>query len=245
MENKRITSVKTKIKPIIEGKYIVQEGFNPNYIVTNKGMRLSRVRIMATIVDKFISEDKKFGSITVDDATETIRAKVFNAVSMFDDLEVGDIADIVGRVREYQGEIYIMPEVVKKAEDPNWEILRELEIRELEKEWEEKRSTIQELKNQTSDMSELKKIAMERYNIEDEDVESIVQSSEVSEEKEENDINETVLKLIIECDDGSGCDYTVLIEKSGLEEEIIDSVINEFLTDGICFEPRPGKIKKL
>ena len=243
MEKKRLTAIKTKIKNITGGKYVVQEGFNPNYILTGNGMRLSRVRVLATIVDKFLSDTNRFASITLDDSTDTIRAKIFNAVSIFDNFSVGDLADVVGRIREYQGEVYILPETVIKADDKNMEILRELEIKKQENEYEEKRKAVAEHQNSVSDLNELKKIMKEMHNIEPHEVEAIMaatpESTDTKREKEK------ILSLISEFGGGEGCDYTILLENSGMEEDVIDSVVNELLEEGTCFEPKPGKIKKI
>ena len=99
MEKKRINSVKTRIKDITGGRY-VQDGVNPNYILTNYGARLSRVCLLGTIVDKFVSESGKFASVTIDDGTDTIRVKAVNAISMFDKVVIGTELDMVARVKE-------------------------------------------------------------------------------------------------------------------------------------------------
>lgn len=244
MEKKRITTAKTRIKDITKGRYVVQGGLNPNYVLTVMGQRLSRVRIAATVVDKFLSETGKFAAITVDDGTDTIRAKVFNAVSMFDGIEVGDHADIIARIKEYNGEIYIVPEIITKVE-PNFELLRELELRQQERQAQKKREIIFAYKNQTADLSELARILKERENIEEEELEAILQTQQVEEKKETVSSKELVLELIKNLDTGQGCDYSELLEASNMPEEVIDMVVNELLAEGVCFEPRPGKIKKL
>ncbi len=247
MERKRLTAVKTRIKPAVAGTFVTQPGFESNYVLTDTGMRLSRIRVMATVVDKFLSESGKLASITLDDGTATVRAKAFNAVSFFDKVSAGDVADLVGRLRQYQGEIFIVPEVVRKTDDINWEILRELEIREQEKAWNERRGTIIEYQKQTSDMDELKKIMKERFGINPLDVEAVIQSlGMIGENAEEpNKQKEIILRFISELDSGEGCDYSELISKSGLAEDVIDSAVEELLEEGSCFEPKPGKIKKL
>ena len=37
MDKKRLTAIKTKIAPVVNGKFVVQEGFNPNYVLTDFG----------------------------------------------------------------------------------------------------------------------------------------------------------------------------------------------------------------
>ncbi len=248
MERKRITAMKTRIKPVVSGKYAAAQGFTPGFVVTDRGLRLSRVRMLATVVDKFMSETGKFASITLDDGTDTIRAKMFNGVSIFDSVPVGGIVDIIGKIKEYQGEIYLIPEVIKSIDDPNWEILRELELRKIDGEWEEKRKIVFEHQKQATDLAELKRMMKERFEISSQDVESICQSSGETEDAEEDPRKTTkdvVLSLISQIDKGEGCDYSELIEKSGLSEDLLDAAVNDLLEEGVCFEPRPGRIKKL
>ncbi len=246
MERKRLTAIKTRIKPVVTGTYITQPGFESNYVLTDTGIRHSRVRIMATIVDKFLSESGKLASITLDDGTATIRAKIFNTSAFFDKVSIGDVVDLVGRLKEYQGEIFVLPEIVRKTDNPNWELLRELEIRGFQKEWNDKRGSVIENSKQTSDMDELKKIMKERYAILPEEVEAIMQSvTAIAEEAPQVRQKDIILRLITELDSGEGCDYSELISKSGLPEDAIDSVVEELLEEGNCFEPKPGKIKKL
>ena len=157
MEKKRLTAIKTDIKSVISGKYVVRSGFESNYVLTPLGMKLSRVRILATVVDKFMSESGKFASITLDDGTATIRAKAFSTLSIMDGIGEGDIVDVVAKVKEYQDEVYVMPEVIAKK-DFYWEMLRSLELKKQKEEWGEKRRSILENQKQTSDLEELKKV---------------------------------------------------------------------------------------
>ena len=249
MERKRLTAIKTRIKPITSGKFVPQPGFEPNYVLTTTGQRLSRVRILATAVDKFVSETGKFAAITFDDGTDTIRCKVFTGLTLFDGIETGTIVDVIGRVKEYQGEVYLMPEVIRMLDDPNWELLRELELRRLEESWEQKRGTVFQYQKQAADLTELKRLLQERFAVAPEDVEAIIQSQELVTEALPEDTSskpkEAVLALIAELDHGDGCEYAELLERSGLEESVIDEIVNELLEEGSCFEPRPGRIKKL
>lgn len=243
MEKKRLTAIKTRIKPITTGKFVKHEGFNPSYVITNLGLKISRARILATVVDKFISESGKFSSMTVDDGSDTIRAKAFNSF-ILNSVNVGDIVDVIGKVREYQEEIYILPEVIKKL-DSNWELLRELEIRKSEEDLKKKKDLILEYQKQSSDLEELKNVMADRFNIPSDVVEAVVQSQEEVVEDTSKKASDTVLNLISELDSGDGCEYSALMEASGLAEDVLDSIINDLLSEGTCFEPRPGRIKKL
>lgn len=91
--------------------------------------KINRVNIIANCIDKFISEgERKFGSLTVDDASGQIRLKVFgDDIEMINGILQGDTLQIIGNVREWNNEIYIIPELIKKV-DPRWLLVRKLEI---------------------------------------------------------------------------------------------------------------------
>lgn len=241
MEKKRLTAVKTRIDAIGKGKFVTQEGFNPSYVLAPSGQRLSRVRVLATVVDKFISENGKFASLTLDDGTDTVRAKVFNALSLLDNVEKGDIVEIIGRIKEYQEEIYVLPEVVARLEDPNAELLRVLEIREQERELGRRKELVLQYRSQVADASELVRMMKERFGIEQEEVEALLQEEPAKADSPKAEI----LKLVETLDVGEGCDYQELMQAAGISEESLDAAVNELLEEGLCFEPRPGKIRKL
>ena len=46
-------------------------------------------------------------------------------------------------------------------------------------------------------------------------------------------------------DAGEGCSYEKIIKESGLSETAVESIVNELLNSGVCFEPKPGMIKLL
>ena len=77
MPKKRLVAKRVKIRDIVKGKYFKQEGFEPNYVITDYGLKVSRISIVATIVDIYTNDDRTYGAITFDDGTEIIRAKYF------------------------------------------------------------------------------------------------------------------------------------------------------------------------
>lgn len=97
-------------------------------LTTKSGIRVSKVRVMGTVVDVFRSEIGNYASFTLDDGTGTIRVKVWRGRDVAGSINVGDIIDVVGSVRVYKGEVYLVPELIIRVEDPNWELVRELEI---------------------------------------------------------------------------------------------------------------------
>jgi len=203
----RMTAKKVRISDILSGKWIKKEGMEPSYIETNYGERVSRARILCTIVSKFASEDGNFGSITLDDGTDTIRAKTFKTVKPLESFEVGHVVDVIGKVKEYNGEIYIVPEIVKKIDDPNYEILRILEIKKNLQGKDEKEET------------------------------------EKPKEDDKEGLRKEILTVIENAKDGAS--YDDILKNVTGEDEKIEEVINELLSEGICYEPTPGKVRKI
>ena len=241
MEIKRMTAVKTWIRDIIEGRFVRGESTG-NYVLTPNGAMIGRVWITGWVVAKYDSEDGNFSSITLDDSTATIRAKTFGGARILEGINRGDIVDLIGKVKEYNNEIYISPESAVVV-DTATEMLRTIERERARKSQESKRRKVLELMDKVADMEEMKRLAFENYGIDPHEVDSIVMTIEKDEDIP-ND-REMILKLIEESDHGDGANYTELLEKSGLGEARLDAIVNELLESGLCYEPRPGKIKRL
>ncbi len=124
---KRNVAFKLTVGEILGGKPVMEE---ERFSFIDLGDRkVVRVNVLANCVDKYISEgEKKFASLTIDDASGQIKLKSFG-----DDIEIlkkvaqGDTLQIIGNVKEWNGEVYILPEVLKKV-DPRWLLVRKLEI---------------------------------------------------------------------------------------------------------------------
>ncbi|MEE8402185.1 MAG: OB-fold nucleic acid binding domain-containing protein [Candidatus Hydrothermarchaeaceae archaeon] len=125
----RDTALKVRIKDITNGELKKGKSEWESFLVTPFNEEVARVRVLATVVSRFKSDDGKYGNLTLDDATDTITSRVFDDnVQLIEGAEDGDIVDVIGRVREYEGERYINAESVSKIVDPNWELVRKLEL---------------------------------------------------------------------------------------------------------------------
>jgi len=250
-EKRRLTAYKTRIKDVVEGKFVSLGGFNPSYALTHYGLRLSRIHILATVINTYITEDKKYAFIVIDDGTGIIRSKAFQDTAPLANVKVGDIVDFIGKVREYNDERYLVPEVVAPVNDPNFESMRKLEIMLFLRRWAAKRKLV--LENKNLPIEELKKEMLEKHKIDENDVEGILEAEESA--KSEGTVEaaaidnksgrEIVLKVIGELDKGDGVSYTAIIEKANLPENVTESAMNELLEEGSCYEPKPGIIKIL
>ncbi len=124
---KRHTAYKFRIGTILSGKPILENERLRFLEINNKN--IIRVNIIANVVDKFLQEgEKKYGSITLDDATGQIRVKTFgDDISKFSALNQGDTILLIGLLRYWNNEIYVAPEIIKKKE-PAFLLIRKLEI---------------------------------------------------------------------------------------------------------------------
>ena len=243
LETRRLTSKKASLEELQNGRFIQKTGFESSYVLTTLGRKLSRVRLVALVVDRFISDDEKYGAITLDDGTETMRGKVFVNVKMLEPFNKGDLVEVYGKIKSYNDETYVMPEILRRAE-ADLESLNMIELKKIYDEQKELIKKVKEVQKDTSDMSEIKSILKDISPI---DIEGIIEAQEFLEDVAEetvsktSDAKEKILELITE----DGVDYEELIKKSGFSENIVDQTVQDLLETGICFEPRPGKIKKL
>jgi len=246
-QQKRQTAKYTTTEELNTGKYFQKEGFTPNYLLTPQGRRLSRARITATVVDLFKNEDETYGSITIDDGQDTTQIKFFNELDLMEGVEVGDIIEVVGKVREYQGQIYMNGEIIEKTE-PEKELLHQLRHKKTLMEWEQTRKTVKQLKESGKTQEDIEKEMAGQ--LDEDEVDSLLQSFGESFEQnekpeEKSNLERDTLDAIEKVDEGEGADYADIMENVDASEEQLEDTINTLLSEGTCYEPKPGKIKKL
>ncbi|MBS3073240.1 OB-fold nucleic acid binding domain-containing protein [Candidatus Pacearchaeota archaeon] len=123
---KRQVAYKHSIGMILKGTpKIVQEKFQFQEIFGNN---VYRVNLIGNVVDKYVSNQKPYSNITLDDGTGTIRLKAFadNAQTLMP-FEIGDTVKTIGIIRLYNEELYIVPEIVVRV-DTAWLLARKLEL---------------------------------------------------------------------------------------------------------------------
>jgi len=118
---------KVLIEDLQKGEYREATDEEPAHIVTLWGEKTSRVRVLGTVVDKAVDERLCF--LFLDDETGVISLRAWGEEAKeLEKYELGSLLDVIGRVREFSGEIYLQPELIMRVEDPNLETLRLLEI---------------------------------------------------------------------------------------------------------------------
>ena len=124
---KRNIAYKFRIGSILAGKPIIEAERLKH--VEIEGKQVVRANILANIIDKYVQEgEKKFASITLDDATGQIKVKTFGEdIEKFSTFNQGDTILLVGLLRSWNNEVYLTPEIIKKK-DPSYLLIRKLEV---------------------------------------------------------------------------------------------------------------------
>lgn len=232
----RWIAYKMNIKDITENHYS-EEGF----LVFGQ-VQVQRVRVAGSVVQKFIADDDKYGFFILDDGTETIRIRSFqDSIDLIKQVEIGDLVDVFGRLRQYEEEIYVIPEIVKKIDDPNMYFLRKLELKKQSK----------KMNAQPAEKTSDEKTSPAVHGVEDDVIEEVLETRAASKEKSEPKQEEqtTPRRKVVDCiaryDRGEGVEIGKLTTGCGLPEDIVEKVLTELMNEGEIFEPRAGKVKIL
>jgi len=121
---KRQIAYKVPISLILESNFS-KDDLSAGFIQINE-MRISRVNIIGTLV--YISDQENAWSGSIDDGTGKINLRAFEHNSNFMKADVGDMVLVIGRIREFSNEKYIIPEIINKIENIGWFNLRKIEI---------------------------------------------------------------------------------------------------------------------
>ncbi|MFW6014060.1 MAG: hypothetical protein ACOCQG_02705 [Candidatus Nanoarchaeia archaeon] len=211
---KRQTAVKIPLSEIANSRYVKAGGeWEPNYIITPAEIKASRINIIGAIIEK--DSNNQF---IIDDGSGRITVRSFEEPAYFP--EVGEVVVLIGRPREFSGQIFIAPEIIKpiKKNKEKW-----LELRRLELNKQYKANNVG-----PQNTSEKEEAAIT------EEVKS-----------EGSNIFDKVVESIRAQDTGEGAEMEKIIEHCGESEKDVENVINNLLMDGEAFEIRPGKIKLL
>lgn len=123
---KRQVACKVWISDILNSIFMKDET-SAGYIKINEAV-VSRVNLIATVVYK-ADQEQNLSSVMIDDGTGKILLKSFENFAPFSKVDVGDMVLVVGRIREFSSEKYLMPEILKKLNDNNWMAVRKLELK--------------------------------------------------------------------------------------------------------------------
>jgi len=219
---KREVAYKCSVASLLNGEFLRQEGWEPSYILTKEGQRVSRANLLGMVIVK--QEEEKYTHLLIDDGSSTIAIKNFDTIP--EKVRQGQLINIIGRVREHNQEIFINAECIKEVNNPKWREVRELELL---KQSLEKRETQQE----TSAKEEI----IHEEKIMEEGITKKTPPFTQSDETEQ------IYTLIKKLDGGTGAAYEEILKES--KNEKAEEILSTLLQEGEIFEVSPGKIKVL
>ena len=243
---KRQVACKVRIAEVLDGRYVKEDGWLPNYIDTG-ARKFSRANIIGVLVSKDSDAESGAVAFMLDDGSGRVSLRFFEFASS---LGVGDIVNVIGRPREFGSERYVVPEVVKKITDPKWVELRKLELTKGKQEEiiasrESSNAVVKSVPNAPIREEGVMKSAVPMQPVKEESL--IVEEEEFSGgivgPAEVVSPIKKIFDAIKELDDGLGVGFDALIVKTKIDD--VDIPIRKLLEQGDIFEIKPGRYKVL
>ena len=232
-----LTARKLKIDEIVRGQYKQSSEGEPNRLVTPWGEDVLRARFIATITEKFIRDDKGYATLRLDDGSDTIRAKAWGeGVAGLEKFNVGNLVEVIGNIREYDGEIHLVPDFLNRIDDPNWELVRELEILQSRK------------KLASQGKVPAPKETSKKESMHSEDVEEDMGAVEMDEKplpKVPEDVKEKVILAIEKLEGNKGTSSADIAAELDITQKESEDALRVLMVEDEVFEPKAGKFKRL
>ena len=214
----RGTAYKLWISQLHNGSYINAQDDSFNYLDIS-GLQVSRVNLIATVTN--VSKNAGYSSLTLDDGSSSIRLKAWQQdANILEDFNPGNLVLAIGKIREYNGERYILPELVKKIENANWLLVRKFEL--------------------LKERPRAADVRDERQNDEilHEDVLDIPMKISIS-------FRQKILSLIDSLDSADGVSVEELASSSDIPRRELQLAVHELIKEGELYEHKQGKLKLL
>ncbi len=213
----RHTALKIWICQLTEGRYVANPGWESNYILYND-LRISRANVFGVVVQKSASRVMQYDHLAIDDGTGRIMVRTFEDRQLLQDLQVGDLVNVIGRPREYGDEIYLVPEIAKKISNPLWIEVRKRELEHMPTVSAAAKDASTEKKGEQGDSTAIEDDAIVTPR-------------------------DKLLTLIRELDKGEGVDVETILTRGPSEQA--EKLLQGMLLRGDIFEIKPGRIKLL
>ena len=113
-EIKRAVARHIRISTLRNGEYVKQGGWDPNFVKISSGEQVSRANVMGVVITEPTDLE-----LQIDDGSGKMTLRQFEATLPLTRLRIGDPVLVIGRPREYEREIYLLPYILKKI-DPVW-----------------------------------------------------------------------------------------------------------------------------
>lgn len=126
---KREVAYKVSIKDLVNGAYErANEEWAPNYVLTSDGKKVSRVNLIGVVVSKMPDSIAGQENFILDDGTEKVSLRFFDLPLTEKNAEVGVVINLIGRPREFNGSLFIVPEIIVPLKNKKWIEVRKKEL---------------------------------------------------------------------------------------------------------------------
>ena len=243
----RNVAYKLLIRQLFDGTFIHGQEENATSFLNLGNENISRVNIIATVT--LVSSIDKYSFAVIDDNTSSIRIKAWQQdASMVSALQPGYLVLVIARIREYNDERYLLPELVKKIENPNWLLARRLELVKMYDNLDAMKQDglfkEEKLLEKVSAKSSLEKTSEKEKKLEQKET-----KEEKIEEKSLTKLSSSLRHKVINAIDSSesmdGISISETVKSSGISLKEADAVISELVKEGEIYEHKPGRYKLL
>lgn len=119
-----LVAVKARAIDLLHGVWMERTS-EPSSIQLSDGTNVARANIIGLIVDR---SDGELPTLMLDDGSERLPLRVFEKIPGLDKATVGLPVLVIGRPRQFEGERFLVPEVIRILESPAWLELRQKEL---------------------------------------------------------------------------------------------------------------------
>jgi len=115
---------KCLVKDLKKATYVHQSSPNPSY-VSLYGEKVSRVTLVGVVVQKGNHQ------VVLDDGTGSITIRVFSGKDWSKQTKIGDIIQVIGRLRNHEGTVLVGGEILSKRDSDAWITLHKKQVKML------------------------------------------------------------------------------------------------------------------
>ena len=216
----RQTAFKVRVAELLRGSYVKEAGWQPNYIDAGD-KKVSRANIIGIVIA--VVEEASFKNILVDDGSGRISLRMFENRDV--DASLGDVVLVIGRPREFGGERYIVPEIIRKI-DQKWFAVRK-----------------KELESDSPSLPVEETVVESPSSVSGSPASTVEESVDDPADGAGSSPVDRLLTLIKRLDSGSGALFDDVARESKLQN--CEEYINRLLELGEIFEVKPGRFKVL
>ncbi|MEK6952890.1 MAG: OB-fold nucleic acid binding domain-containing protein [Nanoarchaeota archaeon] len=227
MVQQRQVAYKVWISDLISGKFVKEEGeWDPNYVIIRNNLKVSRVNIIASVVNKYKNDENSYAYITIDDGSGAVDVRAWREdITLLGKCEIGDLILLIGRAKEFNENIYVIPELIKKLDNSSWAKVRKIEL--------EKEFGVPVKVDKVSIDDKKLVVSVDNRG-------GIVVKEESAGEMLTQTSRQKVLDYISKKEEVT---YDEITENLKIDEKEANDIIKELLREGEIYQPKPNYLK--